>query len=191
MVERDEGDHAYVRITALGRDVIEHPQYFRQDPVLRTKAIYVSGGVGEMLMGDSYVNSGQVGTFFRQAHVHDMTLHQTAAATAANSSDLATQLATLRRALQRVDAYTGARGAEIAAIAAAEKAVQQGGRSRAITHLAQAGDWARLTWRGDRCADCRRAAHPCLGSWRHGGALTGVDGAVDNGSSRPCLCSYT
>lgn len=102
--------------------------------------------VQEVVMGDKYVASGQMGAVGPQAHVHDASFHQvwnTFQGTDAGSNlkALAEDLERLRRHL-RTQETSRQQDAEVAEIAAAAAAADNEDGPTALRHLAKVGTWA-------------------------------------------------
>ncbi|MGH3633117.1 MAG: hypothetical protein ACREQ5_12485 [Candidatus Dormibacteria bacterium] len=101
--------------------------------------------VQEVVMGDKYVASGQMGAVGPNAHVHHVSFQQMwTSFDAEGRGDLGTlgaELETLRQHL-RGEAQSREHDAEVAEIGAAATAAEEGDGAKALGHLSKVGNWA-------------------------------------------------
>jgi len=99
--------------------------------------------IKELVMGDSYKNTGQAGAMGRNAHAHDMNFVQLwqQAGEQIDLHTLAAELSTLREALTR-QAKTAEDQVAIGAVASAEIEAKKNNGPRALEYLSKAGTWA-------------------------------------------------
>jgi len=100
--------------------------------------------IKEIVMGDKYVASGQIGAVGPDAHVHDVTFNQVWSNFPAGEEalpDLAVELEQLRVHLRSV-AQTRDQDAEVASIGAAAAAAESNDGAGVMRHLSKVGKWA-------------------------------------------------
>jgi len=100
--------------------------------------------IREVVMGDKYVASGQIGAVGPGAHVHDVTFNQIWNSFPAGEEDLpalAAELEQLRVHLRSV-AQTREQDVEVAEIGAAAAAAEAKDGSGVMSHLSKVGKWA-------------------------------------------------
>ena len=97
----------------------------------------------EVVMGDQYNTSGQVGAIGPNAHAHDMTFQQiwNGMSDKVDLSALAVELAKLRATMES-EAKQPSEKFAVGAIAAAEESAKQNDGPKAMEYLKSAGKWA-------------------------------------------------